>query len=226
MILCHFMLPLLLPVFALHAQSPAPPFPERQLEEHAALAGNVPRYNVRDASLKEALDHFWKQALGRPPKFIVARHPGKTPLISMDCKDTPAHELLDYIAGLSGCRWEISGHDSLVLTLQFWPQEGTAGTEDKFASLAFGLNAAGKTAFGLSETDAGPAQTNLRPALQHYGIKFAFDHPDSAEGYAVFMSRQQVAVIVVPESQLALASAVISLGNGGKLNPVSASGSR
>ncbi|MEN3940762.1 hypothetical protein WJU23_05665 [Prosthecobacter sp. SYSU 5D2] len=202
---------------ALQAQEAGPDQVELrklQQEDLRALAKQVARYEIYGATPKEAISQLWKQVLGRESALHIRIpwDPAKALVISMDVKDCPVSEILNYIAGLSACDWSVRGWDESGLMLEFTRSEGIDDTGMMLYAEAFVLNEQGLATLGVSK-DA--AAQDLIPALEYYSIHF----DEEKRGYARYHGQDQTLSVCVIKDQLPMVKAVVLLANAGKLRP-------
>lgn len=184
-----------------------------QRDDLGVLAATVPHYRIKNLTLEEAVNHLWKEVLGRKPEALMLSIPPsatKTSL-SLDLTQTSASEILIHLAELSACHWCIKGRYAQVLAIEFAEISGIDHSGLMLFAEVFILNEQGRIALGLNK-DSPPDKAER--ALDSYGLGFG---EGNHRGFAHYRSEDQSLAIVVPKEQLMVAYTLVKLANAGKL---------
>lgn len=207
---------LLLSAGILHAQTAATEaeqFKILQRDDLGVLAATVPHYRIKNLTLEEAVNHLWKEVLGRKPEALMLSIPPsatKTSL-SLDLTQTSASEILIHLAELSACHWSIKGRHAQVLAIEFAEISGIDHSGLILFAEVFILNEQGRITLGLTK-DSPPDKAER--VLESYGLGFG---EGNHRGFAHYRSKDQSLAVVVPKDQLTVAYTLIKLANAGKL---------
>lgn len=184
-----------------------------QRDDLGVLAATVPHYRIKNLTLEEAVNHLWKEVLGRKPEALILSIPPsatKTSL-SLDLTQTSASEILNHLAELSACHWSIRGRYAQVLAIEFTEISGIDHSGLMLFAEVFILNEQGRIALGLNK-DTPPDQAER--TLESYGLRFG---EGNHRGFAYYRSKDQSLAVVVPKDQLMVADTLVKLANAGKL---------
>ncbi|MES2737539.1 MAG: hypothetical protein V4672_14545 [Verrucomicrobiota bacterium] len=207
---------LLLSAGILQAQTPATDeeqFKILQRDDLGVLAATVPHYRIKNLTLEEAVNHLWKEVLGRKPETLTLSIPpsaAKTSL-SLDLTQTSASDILIHLAELSACHWSIKGRHAQVLAIEFAEISGIDHSGLILFAEVFILNEQGRITLGLNK-DSPPDK--VEKALESYGLGFG---EGNHRGFANYRSEDQSLAVVVPKEQLTVAYTLVKLANAGKL---------
>lgn len=188
---------------------------EKMYRERAVLTAAVSVYTVKNASVEQALVNLWDLVLGHKPETLMFRSPQPGQPITLSLRNVTVSEVLDYIAEINGCRWEICGRHGDVQELVFIPLQ----LDHRYEFLvteAFILNGHGRAALGVEAAD--DRLLDLKAVLNSYGVEFGDERKNPR---AVYSATKHCLVITAPEAGVSFAKAIVKLANNGKLKPAS-----
>lgn len=187
-------------------------FQRQQALELSVLGMTLDHYKVEKVSPVEALQTLWKTALGREPKLLkfkidetTSQQASALPPISLDLKDTPVREIVQYIAELSGARWRFDSSTFAEPQLVFEPILVSVCREPTDV-MVLNLPASKAKTLGLRP---GQSMAEVMKALGGLGASFGDVH------FASYDAKIGVLTMLGARSETGFVAALVRLANAG-----------